>query len=191
MSESSVPTRNLFAFSDAPPAEPLRLSSLPPFLRVLLVTDGTVTRTLEAYFGEPIDVRVLSHAEVTSERSYPAVDILPGHTILRRRVILQGAHTRVVYGFAESVMSVARLPQGMERKLMEERKGIGELIHEERLQTYRELLRVRRAKAGAWARDLALDESSSVVTRNYIICLEGRAAMEIEEVFPEHVFNGV
>lgn len=30
--------------------ERLRLETLPPFLRVLLVTDGTVTRSLEAFF---------------------------------------------------------------------------------------------------------------------------------------------
>jgi hypothetical protein len=40
---------------------------LSPILRVLLVTDGTVTKTLEAYFGEAIEVDVLEHAERTSE----------------------------------------------------------------------------------------------------------------------------
>src|SRR5687768_3239840 len=100
MPEADVPTGSPLIFAEAaPPCEPLRLASLPSFLRVLLVTDGTVTRTLEAYFGEPITVRVLSHAEVRSERRYPAIDVLPGDSILRRRVILQGGHTRAVYAF--------------------------------------------------------------------------------------------
>src|SRR4051812_24511224 len=51
---------------------------LSPILRVLLVTDGTVTKTLEAYFGEAIEVDVLEHAERTSESPYPAIGIAVG-----------------------------------------------------------------------------------------------------------------
>ena len=36
--------------------EEVDLSLLPPFLRTLLVTDGTVTKSLEAFYWEPIKV---------------------------------------------------------------------------------------------------------------------------------------
>jgi chorismate-pyruvate lyase len=182
---------NPVAFSDTAGAgAPLLLSSLPPFLRVLLVTDGTVTRTLEAYVGEPIEVCVLSHAAVRSERSYPVLGVPSGESILKRRVILKGQHTRTAYALAESVMIVDRLPHEIRYKLMEERQGIGELIRAGKLETYRELLGLRKAQADSWARELAIDKSASVVIRNYMICLGGQVAMEIEEVFPECVFNG-
>lgn len=34
---------------------------LPPILRVLLSTDGTVTDILRAYYNAPVDVRKLTH----------------------------------------------------------------------------------------------------------------------------------
>ena len=40
------------------------MADLPPFLRSLLITDGTVTKTLEAYFWEPVQVQVLKQQEL-------------------------------------------------------------------------------------------------------------------------------
>lgn len=170
---------------DAKGAPSLRFSELPPFLRVLLMTDGTVTRSLEAYFGEPIDVDVLSHSELRSDRSYPEVNVALGDPILRRCVTLRGRITRSIYAFAESVVVLASISNEMKRKLIEERKGIGELLSASKLETFRELLRIRRACAKEWAVHLSVAEDARVVIRNYKIFRDGRAAMEIEEVFPE------
>ena len=38
--------------------ENLDIEAMPPFLRTLLVTDGTVTKSLEAFFWEPVVVVV-------------------------------------------------------------------------------------------------------------------------------------
>jgi hypothetical protein len=51
----------------------LRFWTLPPFLRVLPITDGTVTQSLEAYFADPIEVVVLSHCESVSHRKTLAI----------------------------------------------------------------------------------------------------------------------
>jgi long-chain acyl-CoA synthetase len=166
----------------------LRWSMLAPFLRVLLVTDGTVTRTLEAYFGEPIDVDVLSHAEVGSERSYPDIDVAIGDPIVRRCVTLRGRITRTIYAFAESVVVTRGMPEEVGRKLIEERKGIGELLGDSRLETYRELLSVGRTQAAEWALHLGVEKSASVLVRSYRIFSAGSASIAIQEVFPESRF---
>jgi chorismate-pyruvate lyase len=162
--------------------------ALPPFLRVLLVTDGTVTRSLEAYFAEPIDVEVLTHAESRSSRSYPALDIATGDPIVHRRVTLRGGNTRTVYAFAESIVVLARVSPEMRRKLIEEKTGIGELLIESRSETYRQLVAINRSEAGEWAAYLLIDSGASVVTRTYEIHMGGRATIQIEEVFPESRF---
>jgi long-chain acyl-CoA synthetase len=164
--------------------DPLRLATLPPFLRVLLVTDGTVTKCIEAYFLEPVEVDVLVHAYVTSERDYPDIGVVPGDPILRRCVVLRGHITRSAYAFAESIMACNRVPSDMKRKLIEGAKGIGELLREGKKETYRELSRVRHADAGEWAIHLGVEKDAGVLIRDYKIHLDGRAAMEIEEVFP-------
>ena len=158
---------------------------LSPILRVLLVTDGTVTRTLEAYFGEAIDVDVLEHAETTSESAYPQIDIAAGEHILHRYVRLVGRSTRRVYAVAESVAVLEHISRQMRRQLIEEHKGIGELLREGRLETYRELLTANLTEASRWAEHLQIAATQRVVTRDYRIYQGGRAVLLIREIFPE------
>jgi len=169
--------------------EPLEVSTLPAFLRVLLVTDGTVTRTLEAYFLEPIEVDILSHAVIESERGYPQIEVAPGDTVLRRHVVLRGGFTRSAYAFAESIIGANRMPPQLMDELVQKKKGIGELLCEYRLETHREVLGIWRHEAGARAVHLDVEKSEPVCSRSYKICHEGRAAMQIEEVFPEARFG--
>jgi len=158
---------------------------LSPILRVLLVTDGTVTKTLEAYFGEAIEVDVLEHAERTSESPYPQIDIAAGDRILHRYVRLVGKATHTVYAVAESVAVLEHISQQMRRQLIEEHKGIGELLREGRLETYRELLTANLTTASRWAEHLQVAPTQGVVTRDYRIYQGGRAALLIREIFPE------
>jgi chorismate-pyruvate lyase len=166
----------------------LDLARLSPFLRVLLVTDGVVTRILEAYFGEPIDVDVLSHSELCSELSYPEVGVNIGDRIVSRRVVLRGRVTHEPYAFASSIVVSDCLPPEVRRGLIEERKGIGELLCANRLETYRELIAIRRCDAAERACHLGVATGARVVSRTYKIHLNGRAAMLIEEVFSEERF---
>ncbi len=158
---------------------------LSPILRVLLVTDGTVTRTLEAYFGEAIAVDVLEHAEITSESPYPQIEIAAGDHVLHRYVRLLGRNTRRVYAVAESVAVLEHISQQMRRQLIQEQKGIGELLREGRLETYRELLTADLTTASRWAERLNVAAAEGVVTREYRIYQGGRAVLLIREIFPE------
>lgn len=158
-------------------------AGLSPILRVLLVTDGTVTRTLAAYFGEAIEVDVLEHAERTSECPYPEIDTVAGDRILHRYVRLLGKTTRKVYAVAESVAVLEHISQHMRRQLVEEHKGIGELLREGRLETYRELLTANLTTASHWAEHLQVAATASVVTRDYRIYQGGRAVLLIREIF--------
>ena len=158
---------------------------LSPILRVLLVTDGTVTRTLEAYFGEAIDVDVLEHAEVNSQSPHPQIDIATGDRILHRYVRLLGRTTRRVYAVAESVAALEHISERMRRQLIQEHKGIGELLREGRLETYRDLLTANLTTADSWAGDLQVAATEGVVTRDYRIYQGGRPVLLIREIFPE------
>lgn len=177
------------ADQDAGTGGSLRLPTLPPFLRVLLVTDGTVTKSLEAYFQEGIDVEVLLHTDVSSDRSYPEIEVAPADPIVKRRVILRGTLTRSAYAFAETIIATDRIAPEVRRRLAAGRKGIGEVLREGKLETYRELIGIRRADAGEWAVHLGVDRGSGVMIRNYKIYHLGRAAIRIEEVFPVSPFQ--
>ena len=160
-----------------------RFATLPPFLRVLLATDGTVTRSLEAYFWEPIEVDILTHSYVNSDASYRDIDVEPGDEVLLRRVVLRGEFTRSAYVFAETVINTERVSLEMKRKLIEERRGIGELLLEGKEETYRELVSVRQTTAGAWATHLGITADDVVFVRKYMIFIGKRASYHIEEAF--------
>lgn len=173
------------------PSDLLVMATLPPFLRVLLVTDGTVTKSIEAHFWEPVDVDVLEHAWVSSDRAHAAIGVHIGDLVLRRCVTLRGRITRSVYAFAESIISKERVPEAMSSQLIQGAKGIGELLRDEKTETYRELVGMRRGQAGELAVHLGVDRSAPVVAREYTIRFKGQTAMLIEEVFAVARYEGM
>lgn len=164
------------------------LSTLSPFLRTLLITDGTITKNLEAYFWEPIDVELLMHVETRSEPNHSEMGLRTEGQVLQRRIVLRGRFTGSAYAFAETLIACDGLDPEFRRMLVEERKGIGELLRAWRLETYRELLAVERSQAGQWAGYLGLETAARVAIRRYNICHNRRAVIEITEVFPEERF---
>lgn len=163
----------------------LQPDTLPPFLRVLLVMDGTVTRSLEAFFWEPIDVEVLIHDSVPSEQSYPQIGIDYGERIILRRVILRGRVRGTAYAFAQSVIAEKRISSELCDELVMAKKGLGEVLLSMRQRTFREILSVRQAEAREWAAELEVDPAASVLVRQYTICHETEPAILVEEIFPQ------
>lgn len=162
----------------------LDFSQLPPFLRVLLVTDGVVTRTLEAYFGEPIDIVVLSHLELRSERCHPEIAVNVGDPIVSRRVLLRGRSTQHVYVLASSIVVMDLIPPEVRQRLTEDKKGIGELLSASRLETYREIISIRKYNEKECAGYFGVATRGCAVGRTYKIYLDKRAVILIEEVLP-------
>jgi long-chain acyl-CoA synthetase len=174
--------------SSSPDPITTTLTTLSPFLRVLLVTDGTVTKSLEAFFWEPIDIALLLHVEDRSDRDCPDLKIQVGDRASRRRVILRGRFTGSAYAFAETLIASDAFPLTFRRMLVEGEMGVGDLLREGRIETYRELVALERPVAGQWAGFLAVDTSARVALRRYNICHNGRAVIQITEVFPEDRF---
>ena len=164
--------------------ESLKFDTLPPFLRVLLVTDGTVTKNMEAYFLEKIDVEIIAHTQTASEQDYPEVGVARGDSIVLRRVLLRGRVSRSVYAFAESILGCDKVAEDILNELMTHRLGIGELLRQRKLETLRELINVRRAQAGEWASHLAVRPDETVLVRHYTIGYSGRPMIRIQEIFP-------
>lgn len=163
-------------------------AELPPLLRTLLVTDGTVTRTLEVHRWEPISVEKLFHAEVPSDVDVPALGIAVGDDIIKRRVTLRGRISGTVYVAAETFVATRRFSPHFREILRDGELGIGELIRDHRLETFREIVEVTRIEAGRWAADLSLREDEPAWLRRYHIHHQGMASVEIIEVFAEARF---
>lgn len=178
-------------------AAALDLAALPPVLRTLLTTDGTVTETLAALHGEEVGVRVLAQGFGRhAGHDLPELDAPAGTSVLDRTIVLAGAVSGRIYAAARSRIVPDALPAGLQAGLLERREPIGKLMLEHRLETFREVVGAGRCTAaeaprldggvdGRAAGALGIDPAAPVVWRTYRVISGGRPVMSITEVFPE------
>jgi len=157
------------------------IASLPPFLRALLVTDGTVTKILEAYFWEPVEVRTLKQEFVAAEREVSWIQVHATDRVLIRRVQLVGRDSERIYVNAFSVIRTELIPDAFRRRLIDREIGIGVLIRDSGMESYREVLEVG---VEAVKGEMALQEDDEMVFRTYRIIIEREPVILITESFP-------
>jgi chorismate-pyruvate lyase len=164
-------------------AEDLPIKALPPFLRALLVTDGTVTKILEAYFWEPVEVLTLRQEFVCAERPIEWIQVDQGNRVLIRRARLSGADSGIVFATAFSVIRTQLIPETFRQRLIDREIGIGVLIRDSGMESYREVLEVGIEPAGERG-DEVLPVRSDLVFRTYRIIIDGQPVILITESFP-------
>lgn len=153
----------------------LLLSELPPFLRALLVTDGTVTKILEAYFWEPVVVDTLAQRIESALEPVAWIELAAGDNCLLRDARLRGTHSSRSFAEAFSLIRIELIPPGFRQRLIDREIGIGVLIRDSGLESYREIL------------DVGLDrmaDGAAAVFRTYRIFIERQPVMLITEYFP-------
>jgi chorismate-pyruvate lyase len=157
--------------------------SLPPILRVLLATDGTVTKSMESYFWQPVSVDVLSHGSVNADHDVKELDLCKGDSVLKRNVVLRLVNNDQPVVFAESYVRVDRLWASVQDDLIQGRLGIGEVLNNRRTSQYRHIFNIWREPAGALSGPLHVSADCELVCRSYSITTDGTAIMVITEKF--------
>lgn len=168
--------------------EEVLMGSLPPFLRSLLVTDGTVTKSLEAYYWEPVSVQGVSQKVSDAEAGIDWLEIKAGDPVLGRYVQLRGNVSERTYANAFSIIRLELIPADLRSKLLDGSLGIGELIRNCGLETYRELMEI------GLTDDLSLhgeyaESREECVYRTYRIILNHQPAILVTEYFPVKLFR--
>lgn len=154
----------------------LKLETLPAFLRVLLTTDGTVTKSLESYFWEPISVENLGQQYIELQDDAPVIELQAGAKVLHREVQLVGKKTRRIYTHASSLIRAEILEEDVRRDLEEGKVGVGELLRELGLETYREIV------------GFGQSTDRQILWRRYRIIMNHQPFIQITEEFPIAVF---
>jgi chorismate-pyruvate lyase len=160
--------------------ERLALSDLPPFLRALLVTDGTVTKILEAYFWEQVAVDTLEQRFEPALEPVPWIAVDVGDRCLIRDARLRGVGSGRSFAEAFSLIRVELIPPEFRQRLIDREIGIGVLIRDSGLESYREVL------------DVGLDRTADgalAVFRTYRIFIEGHPVILITEYFPLDLYR--
>ena len=147
----------------------LTLTDLPPFLRVLLTTDGTVTKSLESYFWESVSVVKVRQLREPLVKPLMSINSSLGREMITRDVYLQGDKTQRIYAYAHSFIFPDALPTSICSDLEQDKVGIGEVLRECSLETYRELIRIGKE----------VQEGETLITRTYRIVMGGIPCIEI------------
>lgn len=160
--------------------ERIALSQLPPFLRALLVTDGTVTKILEAYFWEPVVVDTLEQRFEDALDPVPWLGVERGDPCLIRDAQLRGTDSGRCFAEAFSLIRTQLIPPDFRQRLIDREIGIGVLIRDSGLESYREVL------------DVGLDRTAdgeAAVFRTYRITIDHRPVILITEYFPVALYR--
>ena len=106
------PLIDLFVAQTARPEQlgEINLRALSPFQRALLVIDGNVTKFIEAYRLEPVDIVRFSQEERKLPADHPWLEVTKGTTVIARQVILRGHYSYILYAYALSLIVPNRLP---------------------------------------------------------------------------------
>lgn len=171
--------------------ENIPMEKVPPFLRTLIVTDGTVTKTLEAYYWEPVSVDVLEQGLTQAKLPIPWLGAEKSEDMLIRKVHLRGVNSGKIYASAMSAIRPSVIPLEQRKRLMDRSIGIGALIRDTGLESYRELLEVGLEHSLAYMHidDIAKPQILDLVYRTYRIIMGGKPALLITETFPWKLYQ--
>ncbi|MBF0381719.1 MAG: DUF98 domain-containing protein [Magnetococcales bacterium] len=170
------------------------LAVLPPFLRLLMVTDGTVTKSLEAYSWDPVTVDLQSQEYFKSKKTIKLLGNVSKEHLLVREVLIRGSNG-TIYASAKSYLRLELLPKKISKQLRKGRTNIGEAVRKSGLETYRELIDVGYEDGGIFSSNqedgskITNSELGQVVYRIYRIKFSYTSAILITERFPVNTYK--
>ncbi len=166
----------------------INLARLTPFQRGLLVTDGTVTRFVEAYTLAPVEVALLQQAKQTLPTEHTWLQLPAGAEVISRQVVLQ-THSQeesspIIHTYADSLIVPQRLPTSILNGLKSDKQGLGGLLQCSGLETRRELLWCGIEVLTDLPSAIAHLEGEKFISRTYRVFANQKPIMLINEKFP-------
>ena len=166
----------------------IKLSTLPPFLRTLMVADGTVTKALEAFFWEKINViPMINKYEVTASAN-KSLNCAAGTRVLCREVLLKGENSDTVYASARSLVITEGLPEKLVKGLEKGLIGIGELLSIQGCETYRDIMNINHFPEESQEDSFINQFQGDVISRSYRISVDKEPVIQVTEYFPISVY---
>lgn len=182
--------KNIFVAQAERPAMSgeINIAQLTPFQRALIVTDGTVTRLIEAYTLAPVEVVLLHQAEQTLCTEHIWLKLPSGAPVIARQVALQtpsiGNETPKTQAYATSLIVPQHLPKGILDGLESDPAGLGGILQNSGLETRRELLWCCCETARDLPEAIAHLEGEPLLSRTYRVFANKKPIMLITEKFP-------
>jgi chorismate-pyruvate lyase len=148
------------------------------------VIDGTVTKFIEAYTLEPVEIVRLAQETRRLAAEHAWLETAAGIEVAVRQVLLQGRYSHTFHAYAASLVVLERLPEAVRRFLDVEGQGLGRILNDQSMETRREILWYGRETAKELPEEVRRRADGEFVSRSYRIIAGGRPLMLIHEKFP-------
>jgi chorismate-pyruvate lyase len=162
----------------------VNLRTLSPFLRAVLTIDGTVTKYIEAYAMEPVQMVRVRQERRDLQAEHVWLETTAGTAVVARETLMWGTYSRRLYVYATSLFVPERLPDNVNRSLDDDTSGLGRVLVASRLETYREVLWYGRERLSRLPDEAAGWAGQDFLSRTYRIFLHRKPVMLINEKFP-------
>ena len=182
--------KSLFVAQDEKPTtlREVNFARLTPFQRGLIVTDGTVTRFIEAYTLAPVEVVLLKQERQILSGDHGWLQLPAGEEVISRQVTLQTYQETesptIIHTYADSLIALKRLPKSILEGLESNKQGLGRLLQHSGLETRRELLWCGIETLKDLPLPIAYLEGKTFISRAYLVFADQEPLMLINEKFP-------
>jgi beta-ribofuranosylaminobenzene 5'-phosphate synthase len=157
--------------------------ALSPVQKILLTTDGSITRIFEALTGESISVDTEEQRVIPAGEDIAKVlKIEPGNEVNFRVVNLK--NSKGVLAHATSYAPLKRIEEGFRDKIMKADIPIGKIMSELKIEARREIVSCSVVHADKRLAELFdVPEGSNLLKRNYNIIHKNEVLLNITEIF--------
>jgi len=162
----------------------VNLRTLTPFQRTLLVLDGTVTKFIEAYTLEPVEVMRLAQVKQELSQDNPWLEAPEGTTVMLRQVLIQSQYNHTFYAYAVSMLILERLPEQVRHGVELQGEGIGRLLNDTEMETRREILWYGKERPKELPEPVRRSTEGDFISRTYRIIANRLPIALINEKFP-------
>jgi chorismate-pyruvate lyase len=181
------PLSDLFLAQFDRPAElgSVNLRTLSPFQRALLVIDGTVTKFIEAYTMEPLEVIRLAQVNRELKSEHRWLELPEGSVVAVRHVMIRGEYSHNFYVYAVSSIVLDRLPEEIRGRVETEvEEGLGRILNANKQESRRDVLWYGRERVTELPEEVRRVSDGEFVSRTYRIIVREKPIMMINEKFP-------
>ena len=166
----------------------IELSTLGSFQRILLTTDGTLTKILEAYLLESIQIVKLSEKVVYLAEDILSLDLIKGSRVIERKILLQEATSKRNLIYAESILALERLDKNFKDELLKSKIPMGKLWLEHKLETFKEIIDSRKESAENLSDYFKITKEDKMLSRTYRVFSDRQPIILIIEKIPASYF---
>ncbi|MCP8311849.1 MAG: chorismate pyruvate-lyase family protein [Candidatus Methylarchaceae archaeon HK02M1] len=169
--------------------ERIRLN-LSDIQKILLTTDGSMTRTLEVLTGRPVMIITKVRTPINADNDLAnELKIKVGEEANYRVVYLKDSDSDRALIFARSWTPVMRLSGVIKKDLTSTDMPIGKILAKHKLETRREVTSIELLEAEVMLKRAFKIDSELMLSRFYNIIHESKILIRINEVFPLSSFR--